>query len=118
MSEFDDIVVTEAELEVAVAASPTKNSVVSEAARMPSGHAQQAVDVLQQRIVALGDAFNIQKATERSRRRKEVAAQLKLTIKSLDRVYNQNFEPDQRVLVKYKARGVCVHYVCMVGSQV
>jgi hypothetical protein len=108
MSEFDDIVVTEADLEAAAAASPTKkSSIVSEAARMPSGHAQQAVDVLHQRIAALGDAFNIQKATERSRRRKEVAEQLKLTIKSLDRVYKQNFQPGHKVLMKYKVKGTC-----------
>ena len=40
MSEFDNIVVTEAELEAAAAVSPTKNSVVSETARMSSAHAQ------------------------------------------------------------------------------
>jgi hypothetical protein len=124
-TEFDDIVVTEAELVAAIEASPTKTSnqdvhdmaettsndstrVVEAASQMPSGHPQQAVEELGQRLTSLSDALKIAKAKERSRRRHEVTTQLQSTIRQLNILYKQNFKVGDRVLVKHKCRRTCV----------
>jgi hypothetical protein len=121
-TEFADVVVTDADLAAAIAASPTKqtedesymetaandnsmSAVVETASRMPSGHPQQAVDELGQRITSLADALKIAQAKERSQRRQEVASQLKSTTRQIDLVYKQNFKIGDRVLIKHKSRG-------------